>query len=80
MTPAAEDSNPAVQPSAPLLSRRRGSLSNSPSSSSKNELDIEQGGLLEEEPIGVRVKTAGDGREYNVSSTLATTVAQVGAR
>ncbi|CAM9238162.1 unnamed protein product [Scytosiphon promiscuus] len=76
MTPAVDDSNPAVQSSAPLLSRRRGSLSNSSSSSSKNEPDLEQGVMLAEEPISVRVKTAGDGREYNVSITLTTTVAQ----
>lgn len=78
MNPAADDAiTAAQQSSAPLLSRRRGTLSHSSSSASTGG-DIEQGsGVGLEETIGVRVKTAGDGREYNVSSSVAMTVAQV---
>ncbi|CAM9852511.1 unnamed protein product [Ectocarpus sp. 12 AP-2014] len=77
MNPAADDAiTAAQQSSAPLLSRRRGTLSHSSSSASTGG-DIEQGsGVGLEETIGVRVKTAGDGREYNVSSSVAMTVAQ----
>lgn len=88
MTPAADDDIAAAQSSVPLLSRRRGSLATSVSSD-RNDAgagDIEQGApgggvvggaAAEDSIISVRVKTAGDGREYKVSSSLTTTVAQV---
>lgn len=88
MTPAADDDIAAAQSSIPLLSRRRGTLATS-ASSDRNDGgagDIEQGaagggvvggGAAEESMISVRVKTAGDGREYKVSSSLTTTIAQV---
>lgn len=78
MTPAVEDTIPAVQSSVPLLSRRRGSLSNSSSSVKNDSSDMELGAVEEGDcALSFRVKTAGDGREYSVSSTLSSTVAQV---
>jgi len=82
MTPAVDDNVPPVQSSVPLLSRRRGSLSNSSSSvkndSSSSDLELGGSGLEDSDcAISFRVKTAGDGREYSVSSTLTSTVAQV---
>lgn len=86
MSPAADNAS-SVQSSVPLLSRRRGSLS-----SDNGGADIEQGGGLGggaeigataavtgtgDESISVRVKTAGDGREYKLSTPLTETVAQV---
>ena len=83
---ALEDDDPdCSQSSVPLMSRRRVSLS----SSSENVGDIEQGSVCPKsslessdsgapgDSINVRVKTAGDGREYKVSSVLTATVAQV---
>ena len=88
MTPATDDDIAVAQSSIPLLSRRRGTLATS-ASSDRNDggaADIEQGaagggvvggGAAEESMISVRVKTAGDGREYKVSSSVTTTIAQV---
>lgn len=82
MTSGTDDAIAAAQSSVPLLSRRRGTLSGSGSSDHNNDGgDIEQGGPGLAggggESISVRVKTAGDGREYKVSSLLTATIAQV---
>lgn len=78
MTPAVEETIPAVQSSVPLLSRRRGSLSNSSSSVKNDASDMELGAVGDgDSALSFRVKTAGDGREYSVSSSLTSTVAQV---
>ena len=78
MAPPVEDTIPAVQSSVPLLSRRRGTLSNSSSSVKNDASDMELGAVEEgDSSVSVRIKTAGDGREYNVSSSLTSTVAQV---
>eukprot|EP00903_Cladosiphon_okamuranus_P019488 g17921.t1 len=82
MTPAVEDTIPGVQSSVPLLSRRRGTLSNSSSSVKNDASDLELGAVEEgaggnnSSTLSFRVKTAGDGREYSVSSSLTSTVAQ----
>lgn len=82
MSPAVDDAI-TPQSSVPLLSRRRGTLSTSSdnNTSSSSNVDIEQGGGSVGggggESICVRIKTAGDGREYKVSSLLVATVAQV---
>lgn len=80
MTPAVDENIPSVQSSAPLLSRRRSTLSSSKNdSSSSSDLELGGGSGVEDSDcaISFRVKTAGDGREYSVSSTLTSTVAQV---
>lgn len=82
MSPAADNAC-----GVPLLSRRRGSLLSSDSITHAGTVggDIEQGGGRKEgiglaasdSTINVRVKTAGDGREYRVSASLTSTVAEV---
>lgn len=73
----------------PLLSRRRGSLANTDVSShdvANAGSDLEQGGGgggtgvggANDSTINVRVKTAGDGREYKVAASLTATIAEVG--
>lgn len=78
MTPAAEEELSASQSSIPLLSRRRGSLSASSTLDTSGN-DVERGGsaLGVEESINIRVKTAGDGREYKLSTPLTATVSEV---
>lgn len=80
MTPAAEEEVSASQSSVPLLSRRRGSLSASSTLDTSGN-DIGGGSALGvEESIIVRVKTAGDGREYKLSTPLTATVSEVSER
>lgn len=78
MTPAADDEISSSHSSVPLLSRRRGSLSASATLDTSCN-DIERGGSAHSvgESINVRVKTAGDGREYKLSTPLTATVAEV---
>lgn len=84
MSPAADNTS-GVQSTVPLLSRRRGSLaSDSTHDVSNAGSDLEQGGgnagvvgLSGDSMISIRVKTAGDGREYKVAASLMVTVAEV---
>lgn len=78
MTPAVDEEVSACQSTIPLLSRRRGSLLASSTLDTSGN-DIERGGsaLEAEESINVRVKTAGDGREYKLSTPLTATVSEV---
>lgn len=87
MSPAADNTSPG-QSAIPLLSRRRGSLaSDSTHDVSNGGSDLEQGGgnagmgaLSSNSTISIRVKTAGDGREYKVAASMTATVAEVRAK